>query len=51
MIDMVKEHTLRRGQYTTVHPYRLSAGTFRALSCADCVERLVCSLEVPFVFA
>lgn len=48
---MVCAHTFRCGQYISVHPYYLSLGTFVALSSAECVEHLFCSLDVPFVFA
>jgi len=48
---MVNAHTFRWGHYRSVHEYYLAFGTFAALSSADCVERLICSLEVPFVFA
>lgn len=50
IVDMVNAHTFRWGQYISVHPYCLSVGTFVALSSADCIEHLFCSLEVPFVF-
>jgi len=48
---MVSAHTFRWWQYRSMHPYYLSLGTLVALSSAECVEHLFCSLDVPFVFA